>query len=271
MSNLIFCYGTTKMYYYFLWKARENIVQLQKQFTTDKLNVQLQNAQHNNYFICTSAKLYVGIVHSFSTSAKESEQLLNTWHNFKTICTTAKKNAKWQFSFALLAKGRQVTYGILSSAPEARNLLCSANTELRRHNFQLVAFLFFALLAKLRNQELVLFLADSVNRQCGEAGKQISHCVQSQCSTLVYSANLQILLTLASRPGDPCPFNAVFLDAYGRYLWTYSRVGRSFVVLLSSTHCCAASRFHRPPPIIQFVVGWKTSNPPWQAWNTKTL
>jgi hypothetical protein len=28
---------------YLVWKARENIVQLQKQFTTDKLNVQLQN------------------------------------------------------------------------------------------------------------------------------------------------------------------------------------------------------------------------------------
>jgi hypothetical protein len=36
----------------------------------------------------------------------------------------------------------------------ARNLLCLANAEygaLRRHNFWLIAFLFFALLAKLRN------------------------------------------------------------------------------------------------------------------------
>jgi hypothetical protein len=38
-----------------------------------------------------SAKLYVGIVHSFSTSAKEKAQLQNTWHNCKTNCTTAKK------------------------------------------------------------------------------------------------------------------------------------------------------------------------------------
>jgi hypothetical protein len=35
--------------------------------------------------------LYVGIVHSFSTSAKEKAQLQNTWHNCKTNCTTAKK------------------------------------------------------------------------------------------------------------------------------------------------------------------------------------
>jgi hypothetical protein len=68
-----------------IWKARENIVQLQKQFTTDKLNVQLQNTSHNNYFICTSAKLYVGIIHSFSTSAKQKAQLL------KTNGTTAKQ------------------------------------------------------------------------------------------------------------------------------------------------------------------------------------
>ncbi len=56
----------------------------------------------------------------------------------------------------------------LSSTPKPRNLLCSANTEhgaLWRHNFWLIAYLFFALLAKLHNQELVLFLANSVNRR----------------------------------------------------------------------------------------------------------
>jgi hypothetical protein len=50
-----------------------------------------KNTQHNSYFICTSAKFYVGIVHRFSTSAKEKAQLQNTWHNCKTNCTTAKK------------------------------------------------------------------------------------------------------------------------------------------------------------------------------------
>jgi hypothetical protein len=63
-------------------KARENIVELQKQSTTDKWN---------SYFICTSANLYVGIIYSFSTSAKQKAQLKNTWHNCKTNCTTAKK------------------------------------------------------------------------------------------------------------------------------------------------------------------------------------
>ena len=82
-------------------KARENIVQLWKQFTTDKRNVQLQNTYHNSYFICTSANLYVGIIYSFSTSAKQKAQLQNTWHNCKSNCTTAKKNELWQFSFAL--------------------------------------------------------------------------------------------------------------------------------------------------------------------------
>jgi hypothetical protein len=72
-------------------KARENIVQPQKQFTTDKRNVHLQNTQHNSYFICTSANLYVGIIYSFSTSAKQKAPLQNTWHNCKTNCTTAKK------------------------------------------------------------------------------------------------------------------------------------------------------------------------------------
>jgi hypothetical protein len=72
-------------------KARENIVQLGKQFTTDKQNVQLQNTKHNSIFICTSANLYVGIIYSFSTSAKQKAQLQNTWHNCKTNCTTAKK------------------------------------------------------------------------------------------------------------------------------------------------------------------------------------
>ncbi len=83
-----------------IWRQGK-IVQLRKQFTTDKLNVQLQNTYHNSYFICTSAKLYVGIVHSFSTSAKEKAKLQNTWHNCKTTCTTAKKTARWRFSFAL--------------------------------------------------------------------------------------------------------------------------------------------------------------------------
>jgi hypothetical protein len=44
------------------------------------------------YFICTSAKFYVGIIHSFSSSAKQKAQLQNTWQNFKTNCTTAKKS-----------------------------------------------------------------------------------------------------------------------------------------------------------------------------------
>jgi hypothetical protein len=40
---------------------------------------------------------------------------------------------------------------------------------------------------------------------------------------------VDLIITPASRPGDPCPFNAVFLDAYGRYLRPYSRVGGSSV------------------------------------------
>jgi hypothetical protein len=36
-------------------------------------------------------KLYVGIIHNLSTSAKQKAQLQNTWHNYKNNCTTAKK------------------------------------------------------------------------------------------------------------------------------------------------------------------------------------
>jgi hypothetical protein len=50
-----------------------------------------------------------------------------------------------------------------SSAPEARNLLCSAeHGALWRHSLWLISFIFFALLVKLRNQDLVLFLVNSV-------------------------------------------------------------------------------------------------------------
>ncbi len=68
----------------------KKIVQLQKQFTTDKLNVQLQNTWYNSYFICTSAKLYIGLVHSFSTSAKEKK------HNCKIHGTNAKQIVQLQ-------------------------------------------------------------------------------------------------------------------------------------------------------------------------------
>jgi hypothetical protein len=72
--------------------TRENIVQLQKQFTTDKLSVQLQNTSHNSYFICTSVNIYVGIVHSFSTSANEKSTTAKYMAQCKTIYTTAKKS-----------------------------------------------------------------------------------------------------------------------------------------------------------------------------------
>jgi hypothetical protein len=71
----------------------------------------------------------------------------------------------WIFSKNVLATCQVPSSMGLSSTPEARNLLCLANGVLQRHNFWLIAFLFFALLAKLRNQELLLFLANLINRQ----------------------------------------------------------------------------------------------------------
>ncbi len=67
-------------------------------------------------------KLYIGIVHSFSTSAKEKVQLQNTWHNCKTICTTAKKNAQWQFSCALFARDCFVEF-LSSTLQSNQNIL----------------------------------------------------------------------------------------------------------------------------------------------------
>ncbi len=61
--------------------------------------------------------MYVGIIHSFSTSAKQKRTTAKYMAQLQKTNCTAAKNAQWQFSFALRWDGRKelvlVTHGIL--------------------------------------------------------------------------------------------------------------------------------------------------------------